>query len=234
MNKSEALNDIILEIQKGDGPRSSPINKSVKIGDKLTLVIKNTKVPKDPNQYNIFVHTCIATDGPGNTKIELIDKSGCPVGSQLLEEMKRERDENSIIYYFKISAFKFPGPDDVYFSCLVDISPNYNFPELCNKHVNKKQKRELITAKIDSYSLFKDIKVNLNKNDDNDEMVRNTDDEVTESLKMNQDHNNNMICISTLTIILLIVIFILLLSTTILSFTAFIIIFYRLKNKTNK
>uniref|UniRef100_A0AC34G3S5 ZP domain-containing protein n=1 Tax=Panagrolaimus sp. ES5 TaxID=591445 RepID=A0AC34G3S5_9BILA len=169
INKSEALGNVYLEIQEGDGPRANTVNNPVKIGDKITLVIRSEDVPKDVKQYNIFVHSCYASDGPGTTRIELIDKAGCGVSSQIIGQMQRERDEKTIIYFFKLTAFKFPGPDDVYFSCLVDISPNYNFPELCQKNNTDKRiltKRELITANVDSIPLFNDIKVNLEDNDD--------------------------------------------------------------------
>uniref|UniRef100_A0AC34RE76 ZP domain-containing protein n=1 Tax=Panagrolaimus sp. JU765 TaxID=591449 RepID=A0AC34RE76_9BILA len=76
LNNSELLSDIILEIQQGDGPKAKPVNKPVKIGETLTLVVKTNKLPKDPKQYNIFVHSCYANDGPGTTKVELIDQAG--------------------------------------------------------------------------------------------------------------------------------------------------------------
>ena len=75
-NKTGVMSDIVLEIQKGDGPKAPLVSKPVKIGDTLTFVIKSTRVPKDPNQYDIFVHSCTAADGPGTTKIDLFDKSG--------------------------------------------------------------------------------------------------------------------------------------------------------------
>uniref|UniRef100_A0A7E4UVQ6 ZP domain-containing protein n=1 Tax=Panagrellus redivivus TaxID=6233 RepID=A0A7E4UVQ6_PANRE len=163
VNKTEALGGVGLEIQEGEGPRASPVKKPVKIGDVITLVIRNTNVPKDGSRYNIFVHSCTASDGPGSTKIDLIDKNGCATSSQINGHMKRERSDDSILYYFKMTAFKFPGPDDVYFSCFVDVSPNYNFPDPCvngpgHKSLNK---RDLITAPVNSIPLYNDIKVNL-------------------------------------------------------------------------
>lgn len=41
--------------------------------------------------------------------------------------MKRRKDRNQTFYYFRLNAFKFPGPNDVYFSCAIDISPNETF-----------------------------------------------------------------------------------------------------------
>lgn len=36
-----------------------------------------------------------------------------------------------------MKAFKFPAGDDVHFFCSVDISPDYNFFELCSKSPRK-------------------------------------------------------------------------------------------------
>ena len=46
INKSEAMGNVYLEIQEGDGPRTNTVNKPVKIGDKITLVIKSDDIPK--------------------------------------------------------------------------------------------------------------------------------------------------------------------------------------------
>lgn len=42
--------------------------------------------------------------------------------------MARIKSGDQMLYYFFVNAFKFPGPDDVYFSCSVDISTTANFP----------------------------------------------------------------------------------------------------------
>ncbi|KAE9554314.1 hypothetical protein FO519_002485 [Halicephalobus sp. NKZ332] len=220
LNKTGILSDMILEIQKGEGPRAPPIKEAVKIGDILTFVIKSTKPPKDPNQYDIFVHSCGATDGPGTTKVDLIDKSGCPKSSQIVGQMERERDNNTIIYFFKLAAFKFPGPDDVYFSCLVDVSPNYNFPELCNKKP-KKYKRELITAKVESYPIFKDIKVNLK------------DEKKSDFSPLRNPIDENFLCLQYVSTLILGSIIVILTFGCCLSLGAILLLFSKLK-KSNK
>ncbi len=35
--------------------------------------------------------------------------------------------ERDTVYFFRMSAFKFPGPNDVYFSCSVDVCSDCNF-----------------------------------------------------------------------------------------------------------
>lgn len=134
----------------------------------------------------------------------------CPVSSQIIGNMERERDNEFITYYFKIAAFKFPGPDDVYFSCLVDTSPHYNFPQLCKK--SNKKKRELITAVVDSFPVFKDIKVNLNQV----EPSASADETFSPDLMAN--NSEDLFCLSYLTKMITFCVIIFLTFSTSLSF----------------
>ena len=143
--------------------------------------------------------------------------------------MQRERDSKTIIYYFKITAFKFPGPDDVYFSCLVDISPSYNFPELCNKGASNKRsmsKRELITANVDSIPLFNDIKVNLHEDVDLEKKDL--------SLKDVQNTSENHFCLSLFSTVFLFSVMFLLTLGFVFFFISSLILFLRLKKQLNK
>ncbi|KAI6188103.1 ZP domain-containing protein [Aphelenchoides besseyi] len=122
-----------LEIQKGEGPFNHSINSAVKIGDMITLTVKGKAASKDQQQFNMFVHSCYATDDNNTVRVNLIDSSGCSIHSQVLRPMQRLRVNDDIIYFFPLKAFKFPGPSEVFFYCSIDISPDYNFPELCTK-----------------------------------------------------------------------------------------------------
>ncbi|KAI6215046.1 Zona pellucida domain-containing protein [Aphelenchoides besseyi] len=99
-----------LEIQKGEGPFNHSINSAVKIGDMITLTVKGKAASKVVTQT-----------------------FRCSIHSQVLRPMQRLRVNDDIIYFFPLKAFKFPGPSEVFFYCSIDISPDYNFPELCTK-----------------------------------------------------------------------------------------------------
>ena len=73
----------------------------------------------------MFVHSCFATDGPGITKTYLIDENGCVMRPEIIvSPLLRTKDASGMMYYyFRVQAFKFPGPDDVYFSCSIDLTP---------------------------------------------------------------------------------------------------------------
>ncbi|PIO66810.1 3' exoribonuclease family, domain 1, partial [Teladorsagia circumcincta] len=78
-------------------------------------------------EYDMFVHSCFASDGQGSTKIDLIDRNGCVNRPQFVSQLSRTKDPSGIMYYFfRITAFKFPGPADVYFSCSVELTPFRN------------------------------------------------------------------------------------------------------------
>ncbi|VDM61163.1 unnamed protein product [Angiostrongylus costaricensis] len=124
--------ELSLEIQYGVGPYAPTVSSPVKIGDNISLVVRSKSHMKGENDYDIFVHSCSASDGEGKAKIELVDKNGCATRPQFSSQMKRTRDSNGLMYYFiRITAFKFPGPDDVYFSCSIDLTPFRNAPEIC-------------------------------------------------------------------------------------------------------
>ena len=143
----------------------------------------------------------------------------CPTSSQIVGQMQRERDDNTITYFFKLAAFKFPGPDDVYFSCLVDVSPNYNFPELCSKNP-KKFKRELITADVESYPIFNDIKVNLKE-------------EPKADFSFMEKPNENLVCLQYVSTLILGSIIVILSFCCCLSFGTILLLLSKLK-KSNK
>ncbi|KAK0416884.1 hypothetical protein QR680_012735 [Steinernema hermaphroditum] len=158
--------DVFLEIQYGDGPDGNTVSRPIKIGELLTLVVRGSSASRDPSQYNMFVHSCIATDGPGTTKVQLIDNSGCVAAPQVVGKMERRKTASEVIYFFRMRAFKFPGPNDVYFSCSVDLSPDYNFPELCPQDRDKRLRRAILTAAEEEPSmrqlkLYDNVKIEL-------------------------------------------------------------------------
>ena len=61
-------------------------------------------------------------------------------------------------YFFRLAAFKFPGPDDVYFSCSIELTPNRTAPFICPP-LGVRWKREIRTD--DQIRLFDIVKVEL-------------------------------------------------------------------------
>lgn len=57
-----------------------------------------------------------------------LNDSRCAMRPRLTGKMQRIKSGGQIYYFFRINAFKFPGPDDVYFVCVVDIAKNASFP----------------------------------------------------------------------------------------------------------
>src|SRR3569832_1552557 len=46
----------------------------------------------------------------------------CTTRAQVAGNLQRTRDSTGrVMYFFRMSAFKFPGNDDVYFTCSVDL-----------------------------------------------------------------------------------------------------------------
>ncbi|CAJ0942523.1 unnamed protein product, partial [Mesorhabditis belari] len=150
--------EVFLEIQLGNGPNAPTVGRPVKIGENITLVVRSKSMSSDPNVYDMFVHSCFATDGPGTTKVELIDKYGCVSRPAVVSSMQRKKDSASqISYFFGISAFKFPGPDDVYFSCSVELTPRDRAPEICAKNATRRARRSSAIG----HRLFDNVKIEL-------------------------------------------------------------------------
>ncbi|WKY02987.1 hypothetical protein Q1695_016353 [Nippostrongylus brasiliensis] len=150
--------ELTLEIQQGRGPFAPAVNSPIKIGDNITLVVRAKSQMKGENEFDMFVHSCFAADGPGNTKIDLIDRNGCVLRSQFVSPLNRTKDPDSLMYYyFGITAFKFPGPDDVYFSCSVELTPFRNSQEICP--AVRRSKRESPSGK--ELRLFDSVEVEL-------------------------------------------------------------------------
>ncbi|KAE9419728.1 hypothetical protein Angca_001040, partial [Angiostrongylus cantonensis] len=150
--------ELSLEIQYGVGPYAPTVNSPVKIGDNISLVVRSKSHMKGENDYDMFVHSCSASDGEGKAKIELVDKNGCATRPLFSSQMKRTKDPNGLMYYFfRITAFKFPGPDDVYFSCSIDLIPFRNAPEIC-PGVRRAVRQ---TSSQNELRLFDSVKVEL-------------------------------------------------------------------------
>ncbi|VDO30974.1 unnamed protein product [Haemonchus placei] len=122
-----APTELSLEVQQGNGPFAPAVNSPLKIGDNITLVVRS----KSSQEYDMFVHSCFASNGQGNEKIDLIDENGCASHPQFASPLNRTKDPSGIMYYFfRITAFKFPGPNDVYFSCSIEMTPFRDAPVL--------------------------------------------------------------------------------------------------------
>ncbi|KAK5973489.1 ZP domain-containing protein [Trichostrongylus colubriformis] len=174
--------ELSLEIQQGTGPFAPAVNSLIKIGDNITLVVRSKSQMKGEDDYDMFVHSCFASDGQGNTKIDLIDENGCVSRPQFVSQLNRTKDPSGMMYYFfQITAFKFPGPDDVYFSCSIEMTPFRNAQEICP--VNRRSIREVTPE--NELRLFDSIKVELAEQIENSEHFRNSPDS-TNSVSMSK------------------------------------------------
>lgn len=77
-----------------------------------------------------------------------------------------EKFNAEVIYYFAMRAFKFPTGDDVHFFCSVDISPDYNFPELCPIATLPRKVRRVISTEIGIDKMSKNHNDFLNFNNE--------------------------------------------------------------------
>uniref|UniRef100_A0A0N4Z9C2 ZP domain-containing protein n=1 Tax=Parastrongyloides trichosuri TaxID=131310 RepID=A0A0N4Z9C2_PARTI len=226
VNKTEEKNkrEIILEIQKGEGPYGNTVNKPLRIGEILTLVVK-CKGSKSKNHYNMFVHSCYASDGDKKNEVELIDKSGCPVNSQIIGKFERTKNAyDEELYYFKMKTFKFPGIDNVFFYCAVDISEDKHFPEVCPNGTEKikRLRRTLNENHNHTIVVYDNIKVEV---EDNYDTVKG------DTLKLNNQSETLELFFKRPYIFYPLVILVLLI---LLSFFIFLIYFYRNRNRNKR
>ncbi|CAG4976088.1 unnamed protein product [Colias eurytheme] len=116
-----------MDIQKGVFPNTTPLEKSIKIGEYLTILIYLKDVR---NQFSLKVHDCWAYDNedydsPKTSKIQLTDKEGCPKKKKLIDLWQKTTNTGksgaTLITYSKVSAFRFPETDQVYLTCNVEL-----------------------------------------------------------------------------------------------------------------
>ncbi|CAD6188347.1 unnamed protein product [Caenorhabditis auriculariae] len=158
---------VTLEIQQGEGPFAPPVSSAIRVGENISLVVKAKSFIPGAEDFDMFVHSCFATDGRGSTRIELVDKKGCVLRREFASELRRTKDPSLFMYYYlMIKAFKFPGPDDVYFSCTIEFTPYRNVPEICSSNVSR-SRRDLPADQIKTLRLFDNVNVEL----ENEELV---------------------------------------------------------------
>ncbi|PAV59138.1 hypothetical protein WR25_10810 [Diploscapter pachys] len=155
--------EMTLEIQSGEGPYSAPVQNPVKIGDNISLVVKAKSQMTGSKDFDMFVHSCFATDGPGTTKTYLIDENGCVMRPEIIvSPLLRTKDPSGMMYYyFRVQAFKFPGPDDVYFSCSIDLTPLRKTQDICPTDSTNSSKRGKREAADKMLRLFDNVRVEL-------------------------------------------------------------------------
>ncbi|EGT48491.1 CBN-CUTL-24 protein [Caenorhabditis brenneri] len=157
--------EVTLEIQRGEGPFAPPVTTPIKIGDNISLVVKAKSYLNESDQFDMFVHSCFATDGKGDTKVQMIDENGCVIRREFASPLHRAKDsENMMFYYLLIKAFKFPGPDDVYFSCTIEFTPMIKAPNICSK---LRRRREILENGMTEMRLFDSVSVELENGDTN-------------------------------------------------------------------
>ncbi|CAF4840043.1 unnamed protein product [Pieris macdunnoughi] len=116
-----------MDIQRGEFPKTTPLEKSIKIGEYLTILIY---LRDERNKFSLKVHDCWAYDNedydsPQTSKIQLTDKEGCPKKKKLIDYWQTSTNTGksgaTVITYSKVSAFRFPETDQVYLTCNVEL-----------------------------------------------------------------------------------------------------------------
>lgn len=133
--------------------------------------------------YNMFVRNCYAADENNTLRIDLIDDRGCATHSMVMSHMKRTRTEdNTVIYYVPLKAFKFPNAKEVYFYCSVDISDKNIFGPIC-QNVKKAKRHYISTASEKNLTeLFMYQKVFVDTFNVTTEVVNGSSEEVSSSI----------------------------------------------------
>ncbi|VDP03517.1 unnamed protein product [Soboliphyme baturini] len=74
----ELRSDVQMEILEGRGTSKPKVNRSLKIGDPITLVVRGPKSKSGASStdYDMTVHSCYAHDGSGANRVELTDRNG--------------------------------------------------------------------------------------------------------------------------------------------------------------
>ncbi|XP_050723631.1 uncharacterized protein LOC127002106 [Eriocheir sinensis] len=87
---------------------------SAQVGENLALRFEITDVN---SPYEIFVREIVAMDGRDNSEIILIDHSGCPTDTTIMQQVIKV--DNTTVLHAPFQAFKFPSSEVVQFRALV-------------------------------------------------------------------------------------------------------------------
>jgi len=134
-----------MDIMRGTFPFSKPLEGPVKVGENLTMAIyiKDRRETTD-----LRVKDCYAYDSRedavrgGKPIIKLTSEQGCPINSRLIDFWKTTTssvgNSASVVAYTTISAFKFPGKENVFLSCNVELCTN-GCMTFCSEDPNQNQ-----------------------------------------------------------------------------------------------
>uniref|UniRef100_A0A5S6QS99 ZP domain-containing protein n=1 Tax=Trichuris muris TaxID=70415 RepID=A0A5S6QS99_TRIMR len=117
-------------VLEGKGLDGKRIQRTVNLGEPITLVVKGPRLSDD--KFQMFVHSCYAHDNRNGDRVDLVDKTGCPQQPSITGPMMRKHDEQSTVYYITFGAFRFPQTENVSFVCSVDFCDNCAYMEPCH------------------------------------------------------------------------------------------------------
>uniref|UniRef100_A0A1I7V924 ZP domain-containing protein n=1 Tax=Loa loa TaxID=7209 RepID=A0A1I7V924_LOALO len=155
-----------MEIQYGNEvPFGNTVNRSVQIGDNISLIPSWLKALRTKILEGLFSACTMhflgeaqhARNWPHSLRLR------CSVQPKLTGQMIRMKNAGQTYYYFRVNAFKFPGADDVYFTCAIDMSENEHFPERCRIAQNESRWRRSLNNNINYIELCTNVIVSSNK-----------------------------------------------------------------------
>lgn len=94
------------------------VAESVKVGDKLVMVIEIDK----QDMYGMRVTNCVVRDGLNKAEQQLINDSGCPVDDSIMPKFEYENNNTRAAVAFR--AHKFPHTSSIYYQCNVRLCIN--------------------------------------------------------------------------------------------------------------
>lgn len=94
------------------------VAESVKVGDKLVMVIEIDK----QDMYGMRVTNCMVRDGLNKAEQQLINDSGCPVDESIMPKFEYENNNTRAAVAFR--AHKFPHTSSIYYQCNVRLCIN--------------------------------------------------------------------------------------------------------------
>jgi len=128
-------------------PIEGAIAESVKIGDRLTLVVSID----DQDIYGMHISECVVRDGVGWSEQRLINGDGCPVDYEIMGEFEYSSSKTTALVHFQ--AHKFPYTSSVYYQCNIRLCIKHaggcdNVPPICDEYgenlLLKRKKRQTL------------------------------------------------------------------------------------------
>ncbi|XP_054713772.1 cuticlin-1-like [Uloborus diversus] len=190
-------------------PEERQVAESVKIGDRLSLVISIDY----QDVYGIKVTNCIVRDGLNWGEQPLINNEGCPVDEEIMGPFEYTLNNTEAIVAFQ--AHKFPYTASVYYQCNVKLCLKHggdcgDVPPICDitghnlqrrrRSVNDLEEEGSLRALLEEDVFIKDRSIEVYSGlyvSEEEEQQTNDDPEESDHSKSSPLTDSDLICIST-------------------------------------